>query len=390
MRPRFAASVGAIFFAALPIAATLGARALPVAQAIAALWGTPWRTLPRLAHTNRLWLLPLLAALGWAMASAFWSPTPDAPMRATKLALVIGLALLFAAGAGHNAAARALTRRSVVLSVLALVGLSCLEASAGMPLNRLVQPDAIDMIALQRNPGRGVCILTLLIYPALVGLWRSQLPWRRLGSFAVLAIVIWLSLQFDLDANGVALAGASTAFLLALALPRAALAISGAAWAGWLLAAPWASGHVAAFSAGLPLSWRMREEIWAFASARIMERPIWGWGFEASRSFTDQQQHLDGVIFANIPLHTHSGSMQIWLEFGAIGALLVALAVLLAARCAMRALGNDRLACAGAAAAASAAMIHFNVSYGAWQEWWLAALASTAVAAASLRTPVEA
>lgn len=378
-----AASAGAIFFAAAPIAANLGARAFPVIQAIAALWGAPWRQLPRLGRANAAWLVPLLLALAWAVASAFWSLTPDAPLRAAKLALVIALTLLFAAGAVHSCDARRITRMALIASAAALVGLSLIEAAFGQPLNRWVQPEAIDMIALQRNPGRGVCILALLIYPALVAMWRVRAADLRGPALALLAATGWLSFQFDLAANAVALAAGGAAFLPALALPRLGLALSGAVWIGWLLAAPWVSERISALSPSFPLSWRMRGEIWSYASDRIVERPLFGWGFESARSFAGQQS-LDGVTFANVPLHTHSGSMQIWLEFGVVGVSLVAIALLFATRSAMRCLGGDRLAAAGAVGASAAAMIHFNVSYGAWQEWWLVTLASAAVAAACL------
>lgn len=377
-------SAGAIFFAAAPIAANLGARAFPVIQAIAAIWGAPWHKLPPLGRANVSWLAPLLLALGWALASAFWSLTPDAPMRAAKLALVIGCILLFGAGAGHTPEARRVTRLALIASVTVLAGLSLIEAGFDLPLNRWAQPDAIDMIALQRNPGRGVCILTLLIYPALVAIWRAPALDLRLPAFGLLAAAGWLSLQFDVDANALALSAGGLAFLIALALPRLGLALCGIVWAGWLMAAPWISERIAAWGQSFPLSWRMRGEIWGFAADRIAERPIFGWGFESARSFTGQQS-LDGVTFANVPLHTHSGSMQIWLEFGLIGAGLTALAMLLGARSAVRTLGGDRLAAAGAVGAAGAAMIHFNVSYGAWQEWWLVTLGSAAVAAACLQ-----
>lgn len=377
---------GVIFFAAMPISAALGALALPVIQAIAALWGTPWRDLPRLGRAHADWLLPLLLALAWACASAFWSISGDAPLRAAKLALVFGLALLFAASAAFGDAAKRWTRYGLIGGAILLTGLSLIEAFAALPLNRLAQPEAIDMGALSRNPARGICLLMILVFPAMIALWRTALPALRLAAFVLWASGGLLSLQLGFAANAGAFTLGSAAFLFALALPRLALPLSGLAWAGWLLAAPWLSGQVGVISDSLPLSWRMREQIWGFVTDRIVERPWFGWGFASARSF-EGQQSLDGVRFGNVPLHTHSGSMQIWLEFGVVGAILVALAMLLATRSALRALGDDRLAAAGATGAIAAAWVPFNVSYGAWQEWWLVSLACGATACACLRAP---
>lgn len=377
---------GVILFAAMPIAAALGALALPVIQAIAAIWGAPWRKLPGLGRAHADWLVPLLAALAWACASAFWSISADAPLRAAKLALVLSLALLFAASAAHDEAARRWTRFGLIGGAGFLATLLLIEAFAGLPLNRLAQPQAIDMVALARNPGRGICLLVVLLYPALIALWRTPFPALRLAGILLWAIGGLLSLQLGFAANAGAFALGSAAFLFALALPRLALGLTGLAWAGWLLAAPWLSGQIGAISASLPLSWRMREKIWEFVTDRIMERPWFGWGFASSRSFAGQQS-LDGVGFGNVPLHTHSASMQIWLEFGAIGAALVALAMGLATRSALRGLGKDRLAAAATCGTLAAAWVPFNASYGAWQEWWLVTLACAATACASLRAP---
>ena len=62
-------------------------------------------------------------------------------------------------------------------------------------------------------------------------------------------------------------------------------------------------------------SWADRIDIWSFAVARSLEKPVWGWGYEASRQFDP-----------HIPNHPHSLSLQAWLELGIPG--LVALAAL--------------------------------------------------------------
>ncbi len=62
-------------------------------------------------------------------------------------------------------------------------------------------------------------------------------------------------------------------------------------------------------------SWADRIDIWSFAVARGLEKPWFGWGYEASRNFAP-----------HIPDHPHSLSLQAWLELGIPG--LAALAAL--------------------------------------------------------------
>jgi O-antigen ligase len=137
-----------------------------------------------------------------------------------------------------------------------------------------------------------------------------------------------------------------------------------------------------------------RLTIWRFAGERILEHPLLGWGMDASRHIGN---HGEGVAVtllnrttgehelvyeAMLPLHPHNGILQIWLELGAVGAVLF-LASVLSVIGLIRAISQPFVRTAGCCAFAGALVI-FCVSYGAWQIWWLAAmwLAAAAVAAA--------
>ena len=90
------------------------------------------------------------------------------------------------------------------------------------------------------------------------------------------------------------------------------------------------------------------------------------------------------VVTRGIPLHPHSGSLQIWLETGAVGAALGALALVIGGVAMSRALAHRR----AAAGAACATLVSFgfiaNVSYGIWQEWWVATALIAAAAVSAL------
>ncbi len=84
-----------------------------------------------------------------------------------------------------------------------------------------------------------------------------------------------------------------------------------------------------------------RLHIWNFTTDRIMEKPVLGWGTGASKRIgTDAEGSLVDPKFGDlgepIPVHPHNAVLQIWLEFGLVGAvtvfLLVARALTLADR----------------------------------------------------------
>lgn len=360
------------------LAAITGAQALPLLQTLAGLFGARWRVLPKLARDNALWLLPAMAALVWALASAGWSHTPDAVARAAKQAGVVAAALLFCAAATATPHSRSLTRLGCWAGCLSLAVLGLAEAFGGMPLNRVVQPDFTDIVRLTSNPGRGITVLILLQFPAIAA--ARGMPPAVVIITALLTAV--LSTRFDMSANMIALIAGWAAFEIAYLFPRLALWLAGLVWAGWLLVFPWLVAALPQVPAGLPLSWRQRIAIWDFAQARVIEKPLLGWGFEASRNFPGRQT-IDGVPFGNIPLHPHSGSMQIWLETGLVGAVLGAVLCVAAGAAASKALAKDRLTSGAAAGVAAAAFVFFNVSYGAWQEWLWAAIATAAACVAA-------
>jgi O-antigen ligase len=73
-----------------------------------------------------------------------------------------------------------------------------------------------------------------------------------------------------------------------------------------------------------------------------------------------------------IPLHPHNAALQLWFELGVVGAVLATLFwVWLWAR--IGAVAEDSRTDAGIAAAVAVAYLTIGaLSFGVWQEWWLA------------------
>ena len=58
--------------------------------------------------------------------------------------------------------------------------------------------------------------------------------------------------------------------------------------------------------------------IWSFTGDRIAERPLTGWGLDASRAIPGGRDPIrPGEAW--MPLHPHNAALQLWLELGAPG-----------------------------------------------------------------------
>ncbi len=179
------------------------------------------------------------------------------------------------------------------------------------------------------------------------------------------------------------LAAGAAAFASVLLLRRKALAAIGSFCAALALLAP---AVVMAIPAGDVMFQKIggvfpsvvhRVYTWHFVTDRILERPFIGWGLDASRNIPGghDQLNLDPLAIWGseiLPLHPHNAALQVWLELGLPGALLMAgfiLAVFLGPPRSLRSVFVDALR----AAATTAYLVIGALSYGVWQNWWIAA-----------------
>lgn len=336
-------------------------------------------TLPalRVRVADRALLLALFTALVWACASLFWSPwrAPDLEGQ-TGLKLVFMLALYGSAVSAARAVPEArlpglLTGLAAGTGLLSLILL--LEAAtdaAGykalmLGIGQVVRPDYAV-----KNVAQGLYVVTLLAPPALLAAPRQVRPW--LGGVFLLGITA-PSLAFGYDAPLLALACAILAAGLVLALPVRGPQVLAALSAGAFLLAPVLAAG--AFRLGLdtrlaPMlseSWLQRIGYWRRAVEWIHAKPLPGWGLDASRAFGP-----------GIRLHPHDAALQIWMELGLIGA--VAAAIVWASLFSGLSRPVRTPAAAAAAATATVYLVFGAVSFGVWQEWWLALGALSALA----------
>ncbi len=344
------------------------------AKARLALITAPWRW--RLAA-----FAPLLV---WGLLSSLWAVEPDhSALLAFRLGVLLlaGFALLDAAGGLDDADAKRLGLVAAVsgLLLLGLVAADILTDAAVMSwiksLNR--SPGSNDYLTFINN---GVAMLALLAWPVAFALMRRFGPLAATLFLAAAAFLVW---RGNASTPLLGLAAGAAVFLAALLAGKLALRLAYGGLTAYLLAMPLLLKFVFLPNLeSLRLNkklWSLlhRFEIWNFGFTRFLEKPLAGWGFDSSREIPGGHGHLANFPAAELmPLHPHNSALQVWLELGAIGATLFALMLVMTGR-RIESLAPDRMAAAFAAATLAGFAAQAQLSFGTWQNWWLASVALT-------------
>ena len=335
-------------------------------------------------------LVFLMAALAvWAVISSAWALSPSRamslPLRLAGLALA-GVGLLYAVTRLDSEHWRKAEKAFLVGMALGLTALAVgfgYAKMTGTPLWSTSQADPLTTL------NTGAVAISLLAWPGFALLWRRG--HKRL--FCVMALVVYAGFTFL--ASGAALLAPVMGIMgfqvVWIFRRRGALAIA-AVTAVVIMAAPQiVSGpqsfdRLKAVTEELPASAEHRMKIWDFTVEKIDEKPLWGWGMDASRSIPKEDRRLSPEIEI-LPLHPHNAFLQVRLELGIPGAILFA--ALVGAFFAKVAGGNeDRFAAAVITGAAGAYLTVASVSYGIWQNWWFAfAWALAVLTAMAVRSP---
>lgn len=321
--------------------------------------------------------IPLIAAvllgclLLWGTASASWSMNPVRSLVvAARLAGLFAVGLSLAAGAALVVAPRRLTFLLLIGMALGITMVAIELATAGglssLFSARAYRPTQLNQASIS---------FALLVLPAsalLISLGQTILATLLAAGTAI--TVYELS---GTAAKAVLFAGLAIGLLLYRARPvvaGVALVISVVV----IIAAPLTFARLERLPGlgeaadSFKISAGHRLLIWSFAGDRIAERPVIGWGLDASRAIPGG----DDPIRAGetwMPLHPHNAALQVWLELGAPGAALFALVATLVWGALAR-VEWPPLFAAAAGASLTIAFLGCFGTYGIWQEWWLGTL----------------
>jgi O-antigen ligase len=307
------------------------------------------------------------ALLIWGAASAIWSIDP---LRSLEQAA--GLAGLFAAGLALVVAAKLVSapgRLTAFLIFSFILGIAM--AAVDLATQGLLSRPFSDRFYQPAWLNQASVTFAILLLPAsavLVGGGR-KVP-GLLFAGAAAAVVC-------------ALAGTAAKVSLVAGLPMALICYhwrASAARAAALISilviitAPLTFARLqqvsdlVATADAIKLSAGHRLLIWSFVGDRIGEHALAGWGLDSSRAIPGGKDPI-GPGETWLPLHPHNAPLQLWLELGAPGAVILALL----AACTWLALGRaewPRLFAAAAGGSLATGFVVTFATYGIWQEWW--------------------
>jgi O-antigen ligase len=377
----------AIALLAAPFVAVLQSKAMaplaliPMAITLLLGWREGWR--PSLPIGAVLMFGLILVA--WAAITSLWAPDSG---RAAMLALTLAAMMLLA----HGAASAAQGARLMPWIGFGLVlGLAAAFADwqSGNALRAAVRglKEVPEALMFGLKPAASLMALLLPM--------GFALPWPWLARAALLLVGAGVLISLPGETARLATIAGLAAALLSLAAPRLVPRLIGAMLGLAILVMPLLVGFIPKMpTANLPLSAVHRLVIWDFTVARVAEKPLTGWGLEASRAMPGGRAQpdtatLDRLNITNpaqraflanphvevMPLHPHNGALQLWLELGGIGALLGAVLMLALGFAASR----SAVPAVGAGMLASAAVTGM-LSFGLWQAWWVASLLLAMVA----------
>ena len=317
-----------------------------------------------------------LAALAWAHLSIVWSLHPG-----LSLGELYGLLLpLLAAIALHIllvARAPAWTAYVLLGGFIVAVLAAWIELEGHFPLTHMLgkRTDASDF-------NRPTLTLFILFWPLVALLGAHKKPLIGAAVFALMLVTVGFSHS---GTSVVALGLSIGAYLVARVAPRASIAVAAGVVVLSFALAPWI-GQVAdrivpaalvKAASNVPehgFHTKERIALWKSYGAVVQQQPIRGVGFGASRWTADEPiaQRIPEALRGGLAYpHPHDMFLQVWVETGLVGVVLVG-GLLLA--------GLHRLSRLPAAsiptrfALVVGALCIAEFSHGAWQAWWIAAL----------------
>ena len=367
------------FAALLPIVSVVAPKGTVVLLLLAAVLAVPtyWWAYRRIPVPDLRFSIALVLLVVWCAIASSWGFDVK-----KSLVLVLRIVVIFAAGMVLFPIVSTLdhaARNRIGLWLVAGVGLSlalmAMEIGLDYPTVRSLKDISSGREAIAFN--RGAIALSLIVWPVVSYLWSRGLGWKALVIPVLLGV---LSIFLESASATLGFAIGIATFLLVVSHRKIGRLVTLAACVVAFVALPFAmremhnhEWHRADWLSG---SEHHRVEIWNFSLERIAEKPVLGWGFDGSRHVAERFFAADETSRSMMPLHPHNGPLQILLELGAVGAVIV-LALLWLMATQLDNLSRRSRECGQALFVAALAI--GCVAFGQWQNWWLALIFSVAL-----------
>jgi len=359
----------------------------------------------RIPTPPRLIFFLCCAIFFWSVASLFWTISPSETRRLILPIAGLNLAGLLLFSIGTKISGRDLIIIKNGLNIGLVIGLFIILFDTFFPLtiiNIIREPIMGYKIGINytylNTLKNGANIASLLIFPALFFIWIKY--GANLSIFLIIfSIFILASAHAGAAALGI-LVGL-VGICITIIFRRHSVKIFAVIIIVNVMAMPLipklfpSPERLENLAPQLPNSIFPRIFIWKSASKIIADDPILGKGLNTSRVISTSK---DFVVYSKtnytnrgsvpIPLHPHNFILQIWLELGAVGAVIL-ISILLAINRAIYTSFDNIIARSAAYGSYFTALSVASVSYGIWQTWWLSGLWLVAIFTTLLIRPPE-
>ncbi len=333
--------------------------------------------------------LTLFGFVGWVVASSLWSPAEQlAGESVRRISAMIILGPLAVWGSTFvDECDNAIARRAVLAGLGIALFILIFETITGAAINKVASPEK-DHLAIAGDLGRAGTATLSLFWVGFACLKRDNYGPRLLVGFVIISAIV--ALQFGTDLNGVGLVVGTCAALLALSIPRVVLGVLTGSCAAIMASAPMlypflTKVAVAVVPGGhLPMSYGRRAQMWNLSAELISQKPLIGWGLGAGSTF-DTVVRFEGYDWPEIQLHPHAAPLHVWLETGAIGAVLASIAIIAAGAGAIATFGRHRIATSALVGGLTFLALQWGLSHAAWREWMWTSFAAVIAFSFALR-----
>ncbi|WP_120496316.1 O-antigen ligase [Kiloniella sp. EL199] len=332
-----------LFFFSVPIVSVFSSNALVplviiVAVIISVLHGIETKSIPSFTRTQ---IIIFLLFFGWVTISTLWTINP---LTAFKLDLrligltIAGLVLVNAVTYLDKENKRQMTNAVLLGLVLASIFLS-IEVFYQAPITKVFKGKSLDAWVDPSRFNRGVTFIGISLW-ILCAIFSKKLSLFFKLLFPIIPIAL---LYFaPSESSLVAVILGTVWYFLFFKLPKLGFRILPIIMIISVLAMPLATRYVeplydAESSHSIPFSAKHRFFIWDFVSSQILENPVIGWGFDSARDYpnrgvenyvhTEPNGNIRALEGRIISLHPHNFALQVWLELGFIGAILVSVII---------------------------------------------------------------